>query len=188
MFFFHLRNFLQIAFLLGHSSRQDSVMRRNLLEFLMDHLLYKELTIAKLTNRAPLLDIFAALTEVAFPQILALEVTGLLDAVLAVRISTEGTVGVFQVFRIFPAISARVAALWRVMVHSWIDRSLHKEDALFFVKDVLAVSDAEPATCFQESVKLIKRMANCTRLQVGFTLSCWARRHPTLVEGLLKRV
>jgi hypothetical protein len=31
-------------------------------------------------------------------------------------------------------------------------------------------------------------MANCTLLQVGFTLSCWARRHPTLVEGLLKRV
>ena len=96
--------------------------------------------------------------------------------------------GVLQVFRIFPAISARVAALWRVMVHSWIDRSLHKEDALFFVKDVLAVSDAEPATCFQESVKLIKRMTNCTLLQVGLTLSCWARRHPTLVEGLLKRV
>ena len=161
VFFFMLDLGLEIFLLLERRSDVD-IVRRYLLQTILDHAFDQKFAIAEQTNASPFF--YFTPTFVQFSLAAALEWTCLLQTLFAIRVATELTVTVLEIRGFLPRITARVAPLRSVVIVARIERALHKEDALSLNELVLFFTDAEGARRFNKHIHFVKRVPDRTIL------------------------
>ena len=93
-----------------------------------------------------------------------LELSGLGQALFAIRYATEVTMAILQVSRLFPFGAACVAAIMRVMVIVRVNSLCNKKDRLRLVEDVFTVTDHETSRSFKHFLYFVAVIQSIDRL------------------------
>ena len=157
----------------------------------LDHIFDVEFPIAKLAYCST--GQFFSPTLIQLNTLMApcrpLERARLLQALLAIRDTTEMTVAVVQITRFFPFFTASVATIRGVVIRTWVNWPLHIEYALIFIEDEFTLSDHELFTVFDQDVHFVERVSDCTVAQACFFEWGWCSLdYHTLLESLLKDI